>query len=80
MPERTFQKWVAKFHAADFSLDDVLQLGRPVEVESNQIETPIEDSQCYTTQEIADTLKISKSVKLLVKMKKCVFYFMEKNV
>ena len=39
------QKWFAKFHAGDFSLDDALPLGRPVEVDSNQIETFIENSQ-----------------------------------
>ena len=27
------QKWLAKFHAEDFSLDDVPQSGRPVEVD-----------------------------------------------
>ena len=32
------QKWFAKFHAGDISLDSAPQLGRPVEVDSNQIE------------------------------------------
>ena len=32
--EHTCQKWLAKFHAGDFSLDDAPQLGRPVEVDS----------------------------------------------
>ena len=50
-------------------LDDAPNSGRPVEVDSNEIETLIENNQCYTTQEIADILKISKSIKLLVKMK-----------
>ena len=54
-------KWFAKFCAGDFSLDDAPRSGRPVEVDSGQIETLIENSQCYTTQEIADILKISKS-------------------
>ena len=35
--------------------------GRPVEVDSDQIETLIENNQCYTTWEIANTLKIPKS-------------------
>ena len=35
--------------------------GRLVEVDSDQIETLIENNQCYTTREIADILKISKS-------------------
>ena len=59
--DRTCQKWFAKFHAGDFSLDDAPWLGRPIEVDSDQIETLIENNQCYTTWEIADILKISKS-------------------
>ena len=37
--ERTCQKWFAKFRAGDFSLDDAPRSGRPVEVDSDQIET-----------------------------------------
>ena len=51
----------AKVPAEDFSLDDAPLLGRPVEVDSNQIETLIENNQCYATREIADILEISKS-------------------
>ena len=61
MTDRTCQKWFVKFQAGDFSLDDALWSGRPVEVDSNQIETLIENNQRYTTQEIADILKVSKS-------------------
>ena len=57
--EWTCQKWFAKFHAGDFSLDVAPQSGRPVEVDSNQIETLIENNQRYTTREIDDI--ISKS-------------------
>ena len=32
------QKWFAKFHAGDFSLDDAPPLGRQVKVDSDQIE------------------------------------------
>ena len=42
--DQTCQKWFAKFRARDFSLDYALQLGRPVEVDSDQIETVIEKS------------------------------------
>ena len=35
----TCLKWFAKFCAGDFSLDDAARSGRPVEVDSNQIET-----------------------------------------
>ena len=55
------QKWFAKFHAGEFSLDDAPRWGRPVEVDSDQIETLSENNQRYTTREIADILKISKS-------------------
>ena len=73
------QKWFVKFSAGDFLLDDAPQLGRPVEVDSNQMKTLIEDNQCSTTWDIANILKISKSIKLLVKMKS-VFRFMEKTI
>ena len=59
--DRTCQKCFAKFRAGDFLLDDASRSGRPVEVDSDQIETIIENNQCYTTREIADILKISKS-------------------
>ena len=58
---RMCQKWFAKFCAGDFLLDDAPWLGRPVEVDSNQIKTIIENNQHYSTREIADILKISKS-------------------
>ena len=67
-----------KFCAGDLSLDNAPGSGRPVEVDSDQNEKLIENNQRYTTKEIADILKISKSIKLLVKMK-TVFYFMEKT-
>ena len=63
------QKWFAKFHAGGFLLDDITQLGRPVEVDSDQIETLIKNSQRSVFQEITDMLKIPKSIKLLVKLK-----------
>ena len=53
------QKWFEKFCVIDFSLDNALQSGRPVEVDSDQIETLIKTNQCYTMQETANILKIS---------------------
>ena len=50
-----------KFCAGDFSLDNAPRLGRPVEVDSDQIETLTENNQRYTMREIAAILKISKS-------------------
>ena len=43
--DQTCQKWFAKFRAGDFSLHNVPRLGRPVEVDSNQIETLTENNQ-----------------------------------
>ena len=48
-----------KYGTGDFLLDDVLQSGRPVEVESDQIETLIKNSQLSITREIANILGIS---------------------
>ena len=75
--DRTCQQWFATFCAADFSMDNAPEVGRPVEVHSNQIKTLTENNQCYTTQEIAEILKISKST-VIRENEKCVFYFMEK--
>ena len=54
-------KWFTKFHAGDFSLDNAPWPDRSVEVDSDQIETLIENNQCYTMQEMVDIHKISKS-------------------
>ena len=73
--DQTCQKWFVKFRTGDFSLGDALQSGRPVEVDSDQIKTVIENNQHYTTWQIGDTLKLSKSIKLLVKMKMCLLFY-----
>ena len=59
--DQTRQKWFEKFRAGDFLLDDAPRSGRPVEVDSNQMETLIEINQCYNRQERANILKMSKS-------------------
>ena len=68
----------AKFRAGDSSLDEAPRSGRPVEVDSDQIETLIENNQCSTTWERADILKISRSMKLLVDMKNVSFILQKK--
>ena len=73
------QKLFVKFHAGDFSPGDPPQSGRQVEVDSDEIETLIESSQCYTTWEVANILKISKS-RFIGENEKCVLYFMEKTM
>ena len=56
MTDQKCQKYFAKFCPRDTSLDN----GRPVAVDSDQIKTLIENSQRYTTWEIANLHKISK--------------------
>ena len=67
-----------KICAGEFTLDGAPWLDRPVKVNSDQIETLFENNQCSTTQEITNILKISISIKLLVKIK-IVFLFYGKN-
>ena len=71
--DRTCQKWFSKFLTGDSSPDDAPQLGRPVAVDSYQIETLVEKNQHSTTWETGNILKISKSIKLLVRMKNVSF-------
>ena len=71
--DRMCQEWFAKFWARDFLLDNAPWWGIPVEVAGDQIQTLIENNQCYVTREIADGLKTSKSIKLLMKMKNVSF-------
>ena len=56
------QKWFVIFWAGDFSLDDDAPwLGKPVELDSYQIEALIDiNNQHYTMQEIVDIPKIPK--------------------
>ena len=58
------QKWFVKFCAGDFSLDDAPWSGRPVEVDRDQTKKLIENNKHCTMLEIANILKISKSIKL----------------
>ena len=74
MTDRKCQKWFVKFHAGDFSLDNALQLGRPAEVDSDQIETLIENNQHYTMWETADILKISIINKVIGENEKCLSF------
>ena len=58
----TCQKWIVKFPAGDFSLDDAPRSGRSVEVNSDQIEILIKNNQHYIMPEISNILKIPKSL------------------
>ena len=76
--DRMCQKRSAKFRAGDSSVDHAPQSGRPLEADSNQTKTLVENIQHYTTQDIADILKIFKSIKLLVKMNNVSFILWKK--
>ena len=76
--DTTCQKWFVKFCAGDFSLgNNAPWSGRPVEVDSDPIETLRTIN--VTTWETADILKISKSIKVLVTMKNVSVILREKN-
>ena len=62
-----------------FVPDDAARSRKPVEADRDQMETLTENNQRYTTQERAGMLKISKSIKLLVKMKTLSFILQEKT-
>ena len=64
----------------DVSLDNAPRLGRPLEVESDQTGSIIENNQHYTTREIADILEIFKSIKLLVTVKNVYFILQRKTI
>ena len=68
-----------KFRTGDFSLDNVPRLGKPVEVDSDQIKTLIETNRPYTMWKIADILKNIQINKVIGDNEKCVFYFTEKK-
>ena len=53
--------WFDKFHSGDFSLKDEQRLGRPNELDDDQIKVIIELDCHGTVQEIDEMLKISKS-------------------
>ena len=76
--DRTCQKWFAKLHAGEFSLDDAPWSGRPGEVDSDQMKTVTENNQRSTTRDRANILRTSNSVKVLVNMKNVSFILREK--
>ena len=74
------QKWFAKFHAEDFSLDNAPWSGRPVEVDSDQMETfNREQSMLYHMGSRQHTQNI-QIIKVIREDEKYVFYFMEKAI
>ena len=73
----TDQQWFAKFCAKDFLLDDAPWSDRPVEVDSDQFKTLMENNQISYHTRDSQILKISKSI--TGENEKYVFHFTEKN-
>ena len=67
-----------KFRAGDFLLDDAPGSAGPVEVDGDQIKALIENNQHSTTWERTNVPQISKSIRLLVKMKNASFILWKK--
>ena len=58
---------------------NIPQLSSPVEVDSNQIKTLLENNQCYTMQEIGNRTQNTQINKVIDENEKCIFYFVGKN-
>ena len=63
-----------------FSLDDAPWLGRPVEVDSHEIETLIENKSVLSHAGDSQHTKNIQINKVIGENEKCVFYFMEKTL
>ena len=59
--ERTVRKWFSRFKAGDFNFEDQERPGRRSTTDEDQIETLVVNNPCYTTRQLAEMLKISKS-------------------
>ena len=70
---------IGEFLCSHFNIEDGRKYATFWNIESDQTETLIENNECYSMWEIADVLKISKSIKLLVKMKNGSFILQEKK-
>ena len=66
-----------KCRARDFLLDGAPRLGRPVQVDSNQIETLIKNSQRYATWKISNMFK--KINKVIGENEKSVLFYRRKT-
>ena len=55
-------------------------LCRPVDLDSNQIVTLLENNQRYTSREIANITQNIQINKVTAENEKCVFYFTEKTI
>ena len=74
MTDGACKKWFAKLHARDFFLDDAPWLGRPVEVDSNQIETLFENNQLYHVGDSRHTQNIQIN-NVIGENEKCLLFY-----
>ena len=75
--DRMCHKWLLMFHAGDVSRDDALQLGRPIEADSDQIKTLFKNNQSLHHVGDSQHTQNIQINKVIGENKKCVFYFME---
>ena len=61
LKDRQCRNWFNKFRSGDFSPKDKQRLGRPNEVDDDQIKAIIESDRHVTVREIEEMLKIPKS-------------------
>ena len=73
--DQTCQKWFAKFHAGDFSLDDAPQSGRLVEVDRDQIQTLTKNNPCYTRREDSRHTQNIQINKVIDENEQCLLFF-----
>jgi predicted HTH transcriptional regulator len=59
--ERTIRKWFARFKAGDLNLEDRETPTRSFTPDEDQIKTLMKNNPRYTTRELAEVFKISKS-------------------
>ncbi|KAL1131026.1 hypothetical protein AAG570_012264 [Ranatra chinensis] len=59
--ERVCHKWFSRFRSGNFSVQDAPRSGRPTEINSDEEREMVDTNSRYTTRQIADILKITKS-------------------
>ena len=78
--DQTCQKWFGKFCAGDFSLNDAPRSGRPVEVNSDEIETLYHVGDSWYTQNIQiNTIMGENQKRVLFYGKKPYKFFCQPN-
>ncbi len=61
---RTCQNWFARFREGNFNLEDEERSGRPQELETNELESLLEEDPRQSTRELALKLQVDQSTVL----------------